>query len=389
MRPALFTALLVLAISGSAAGSPTSLPPLPARWPATLQIGMADDPGDASVLRKAAPFGFRYAYLAGGVNTGGGWTTWNPGGTFVTRYVDESWAAGEIPVFSYYMLLQSKPTGGDERTVDISHLHDPALMRQYWAQVRLFFERAHGSRTVVLHVEPDLWGYLEQAGDVALASQFAQEFVSLRNELAPNVLLAYHMSGWGTKHDIQYEKPPSSVVVRYATESARFYEELHAKFDVAFEDFSDRDAAFYAVKEHNPSTWMKPPDFARQILYAATFVRLTGLRMVGWQIPLGNTVMRAENNTWDHYQDNRVQWLLGPDSRAHLRAYVAAGYVGFLFGRGADGNTCACDAAHDGVTNPPPIDRNTRLSLSADDDGGYFKAQAAAYYRAGAIRLAR
>jgi hypothetical protein len=109
--------------------------------------------------------------------------------------------------------------------------------------------------------------------------------------------------------------------------------------------------------------------------------------MVGWQIPLGNTLMRAENNTWDHYQDNRVQWLLGPDSRAHLRAYVAAGYVGFLFGRGADGNTCACDAAHDGVTNPPPIDNNTRLSLSADDDGGYFKAKAGAYYRAGAMRL--
>src|SRR5262249_37519276 len=234
MRRAFSSALLVLAMSGSDAGASSSLPPLSARWPATLQIGMADDPGDAAALRKAAPFGFRYTYLAGGVNTGGGWTTWNPDGTYVTRYVDESWAAGEIPVFSYYMLLQSKPTGGDERTVDIAHLHDPALMRQYWAQVRLFFERARGSRIVVLHVEPDLWGYLEQAGDVPLASQFAQEFVRLRNELAPNVLLAYHMSGWGTKHDIQYEKPPNSVVVRYATRSAHFYDALHAQFDVAF-----------------------------------------------------------------------------------------------------------------------------------------------------------
>src|SRR5262249_14838503 len=197
MRHALSTALLVLAMSGSAAGASSSLPALPAHWPTTLQIGMADDPGDAAALRKAAPFGFRYQYLAGGVNTGGGWTTWNPGGTFVTRYVDESWAAGEIPVFSYYMLLQSKPTGADERSVDIAHLHDPGLMRRYWTQVRLFFERARGSMTVVLHVEPDLWGYLEQAGDVPLASRFAQEFVRLRNEFAPNVLLAYHMSGWG------------------------------------------------------------------------------------------------------------------------------------------------------------------------------------------------
>jgi hypothetical protein len=285
------------------------------------------------------------------------------------------------------MLLQSKPAGGDEGAVDIAHLRDPALMKQYWAQVRLFFERARGSKTVVLHVEPDLWGYLEQASDVALASQFAQEFVRLRNELAPNVLLAYHMSGWGTKHDIQDEKPPNSVVVKYAKESASFYDALHAKFDVAFEDFSDRDAGFYQAQEGNSTTWMKPADFARHMLYGATFVRLTGLRMVAWQIPLGNTVMRAENNTSDHYQDNRVQWLLGPYSRAHLRAYVAAGYIGVLFGRGADGNTCACDAAKDGVTNPPPIDGNTRMSLSADDDGGYFKAQAGAYYRAGPLAL--
>ena len=80
-----------------------------------------------------------------------------------------------------------------------------------------------------------------------------------------------------------------------------------------------------------------------------------------------------------------MQWLLGSGSRAHLRAYVAAGFVGFLFGRGADGATCACDAAGDGVTNPPPIDGDTQTSVSADDDGGYFKRQSAAYYRAGAV----
>jgi hypothetical protein len=61
--------------------------------------------------------------------------------------------------------------------------------------------------------------------------------------------------------------------------------------------------------------------------------------------------------------------------------------VAFLFGGGAAGTTCACDAAKDGVTNPPPIDGNTRPSLSADDDGGFFRAKARAYYRRGALRL--
>jgi hypothetical protein len=388
MRTAISAIAVVLALaSASGASAATSLPPLPARWPHTLQPGVADSPGGAAALRKVAPFGFRYQYLAGGVNTGQGWSTWNPNGSFVTRYEQESWAAGEIPVFTYYMLLQSKPAGGDEAQVDLAHLRDPTVMRAYWADVRLFFKRAHSAKTVVLHVEPDLWGYLEQANAVMLASHFAQEFLRLRDALAPNVVLAYHMSSWGTKHDIVYEDPPDATVRSYATQSAAFYRALHAHFDIAFEDFSDRDAGFYAVQQGNPKTWFKPADFARHLLYAKTFVQLAGVRMVAWQIPLGNTVMRAMNNTWDHFQDNRVQWLLGPGSRAHLRAYVAAGFVGFLFGRGADGATCACDAAADGVTNPAPINGNTRPSVSADDDGGYFKQQAAAYYRAGSVQL--
>ncbi|HZT90872.1 MAG TPA: hypothetical protein VFA05_02435 [Gaiellaceae bacterium] len=371
-----------------ATGTP-NLPPLPRGWPATLQIGTADDPGGAAALRAAAPYGFRYQYLAGGVNTGNGWATWNPNGTFASLYVADSWAHHVVPVLTYYMLLQSKPGGGGEAQADIGNLRNAQTMSAYWRDVELLFERVRGARPVVVHVEPDLWGYLEQANDVALARAFAQRWVALRDRLAPNVILAYHMSGWGTKHDIVYEKPPDATVRAYAARSAAFYRSLHARFDVAFEDFSDRDAGFYAQQEHNPNTWFAPADFHRHLLYGETFVRLAGIRIVAWQIPLGNTVMRAMNNTWDHYQDNRVQWLLGAASRAHLRAYVAAGYAGFLFGRGADGATCACDAAHDGVTNPPPIDGNTRPSLSADDDGGYFKAQVRAYYRAGALSLPR
>ena len=73
--------------------------------------------------------------------------------------------------------------------------------------------------------------------------------------------------------------------------------------------------------------------------------------------------------------------------RSHLAAYVAAGYVGFLFGGGADGATCACDAQGDGVTNPAPIDGNTRASFTADDDGGLFRSLVRSYYKAGALAL--
>jgi hypothetical protein len=399
---ALAVAAAVLALGASAPAAATKLPALPKGWPRMLQIGLTDAPGGAAALRRSAPFGFRYQYLAGGANTGSGWSTWNPDGTFVTRYVAESRKAHVIPVFSYYMLLQSKPAGGDELHADLANLRNASTMGAYWADLTLFFKRAKGPAPVVLHVEPDLWGYIQQGatGDDAAtvpavvpdgkpqtAAGFAQEIVALRNRLAPNVILAYHMSGWGTKHDIVYEDPPDATARAYAARSARFYRSLGARFDLSFEDYSDRDAGFYRVQQGNPNTWFKAGDFHRHLLYAQTFVAQARIRMAVWQIPLGNTKMRAVNDTWGHFQDNRVQWLLDDPSRAHLRAYARAGVVGFLFGGGADGTTCACDARKDGVTNPQPVDGNTRRSLSADDDGGFFRDRVGGYYRKGAIRL--
>jgi hypothetical protein len=392
-RLLLLVALALAVVPASGARSPR-LPALPSHWPRTLELGLSDTPeGGAAALRRSAPFGFRYQYLAGGVNTGRNWTTWNPDGTFASRYVNDSWAHGAIPVLTYYMLLQSKPRGDDERATDLAHLRDPALMSAYWEQVRLLFHRVRGTKPVVVHVEPDLWGYLEKGArkdDAATtpgAIGFARSWVQLRNELAPNVLLAYHMSGWGTNHDVVYEDPPNEKVVRYATHSAAFYRSLRTRFDVAFAEYSDRDAAYYAKVKGNRRAWFKAADFHRHLLYAKTFVRHARVRLVFWQIPLGNTRMRAMDNTWGHFQDNRVQWLL--ESRAHLRAYVRAGVIAFLFGGGMVGTTCACDAVHDGVTNPPPVDGNTRVSLSADDDGGLFRDRARAYYRRGTIALPR
>jgi hypothetical protein len=97
--------------------------------------------------------------------------------------------------------------------------------------------------------------------------------------------------------------------------------------------------------------------------------------------------MRAMNNTWNHFQDNRVEWLLDDGDREHLRQYLKAGVIAFLFGRGADGATDASDASNDGIVDPPPINGNDRPSLNADDDGGYFGERAAAYYRGGPLPL--
>ena len=167
-----------------------------------------------------------------------------------------------------------------------------------------------------------------------------------------------------------------------------FEQSLGARFDIAFTDLADRDAAFKQYQYGDGgASWYTEDDYRRSTVFIGAFARNAGLRVVLWQVPMGNTKMRAENNTWEHYQDNKVEWLLDDSPRTHLNAYVRAGVVAVLFGRGADGPTCACDAAGDGVTDPAPINENNGMSLNADDDGGFFAQQATQYATIGPVPL--
>jgi hypothetical protein len=407
---ALVAAGLLTVPAGSARAA--TLPSLPGAWPSTrLELGLADAPGGAAALSASADFQFRYQYLAGGANTGDGWATWNTDGQFVSWYIQDSADHGMTPVFPYYMLLQSSPSSGaDEKARDLSNLANPSTMASMYADLRLFFQRAAGSTKVVLHVEPDLWGYIEQAstgddaatvpasvassGDSALAglpntaAGFARAVVRLRDQLAPNVLLAYHLSVWGTMWDIAYSNSPDPQVDELAGRAADFYQSLGADFDLTFTDIADRDAAFKELVygDGGASRW-DDADFVRYARFIKGYVGGTGHRVVVWQIPLGNTKMRSLDNTWGHYQDNRAEWFLEDPSGTHLALWRDAGVIALLFGGGADGTTCACDAQGDGITNPAAINGNNRIATSADDDGGYFRERARAYYASGGLSL--
>jgi hypothetical protein len=319
-----------------------SLAALPLGWPHHLLLGVSDSPGDAQHLAGQSHVDARYQYLSGGVNTGHGWTTWNPNGTFASMYVRESIAAHQIPVFTYYQLLQSSPaTGSSEQQKDLSNLRNPATMRAYWADYELLLRRvaaSAGGHLAIIHVEPDLWGYLEQAHAVVLARDFAHKLIALRNQLAPHVTLAWHLSTWGTDEDPTYSKPSLAHMRALGDKSAAFYESLHAHFNLVFNDVTDRDAGFYQHVENNPKTWWGPADFRRHDAYLAAFTHRTHTPVVLWQLPLGDTML---NNTSGHYQDNRLQWWLDDPSGAHLRATRNAGVVGLLFGGGAGGTTTA------------------------------------------------
>lgn len=409
--------------------------PLPSGWPSRLELGLADGPNGAAALRATTTFGFRYQYLAGGVNTGNGWATWNPNGDFVRFYIQESIAAGITPAFSYYMLRQSYPGGGDEREANYINANNADTMTAFYNDLMLFFQRAGAfpSQRVFLHVEPDFWGHMQHrlGGDDArlitarvsdtgipqlaglpnTVSGLAQAIVRLRDVFAPNVWLGYHLSVWGTRTDISLQDPPDDVIDQLTQRSAAFYRSLDANFDVVVAEFSDRDAAYFQyVANDGGRSWWDDADFRRNLRYLGGFSAAVNRRLVMWQIPLGNTKMRAMNNWTGHYQDNRPELLLDDPNRTKLTAYRDAGVIALLFGAGAPFTTCACDLQGDGVTNPGDINGNVIASElappgttpqlttrngtptlvtphAADDDGGFFKWKALQYYQNGALSL--
>ena len=145
--------MLVL-VTGLAASPPAPtraadpLPALPPAWPSDrLELGLADAPGGAAALRASAPFGFRYQYLAGGVNTGNGWSTWNTNGQFVTWYVAGLGRPRRHRRSSRTTCSSSRTRrpAASEQAKDLSNLKNPSTMAAYYADLRLFFQRAAGA----------------------------------------------------------------------------------------------------------------------------------------------------------------------------------------------------------------------------------------------------
>lgn len=322
---------------------------------AVLGIGVSDQPGGAGPLTQRVPgIDFRYQYLTGGLGDNG-WSHWNPDGTFVSLYVRESVRAHITPVFTYYQALSASPSPGAEDTADIATLQSASTMRAYYADLALAFRRARaaaGGKLVVFHIEPDLWGYLMQHGERALARRFARHVVALRDRVAPKIALGWHMSIWGTHEDPTFSDPPLAHMRALGRRLAAYYRGLHARFDVVFADPEDRDAGFNeTINGDGGRSWWTPADFRRHDALYGAFSRAAHRKLVLWQVPLGNTTL---DDTWTHFRDNRVQWWLG--NRKHLARTRRAGVIAILYGGGADGTT------------------------QKDTDGGLFYRLARAYY---------
>jgi hypothetical protein len=415
--------------------SAASAQPAPASLPSHFAFGLGGGQGDAWMPQSGIPWDFRMQYLAGGVNTGHGWETWNPNGTFALNYAQESAQHGYIPVLPYYELLQSNGSCGNcnENKKDISNLNDNGVMRAYYANFALLMKRlgtgnydgiqGYG-KLVLVNVEPDfVGGYAVQAvnngtcfgfctgrgndprlleasvnssgfADVAgipdTYAGFTRALAHLRDLYAPNVQLGFDVSSWATGTDIGLDTNPNTDAAGLGREVGTFFSQLGAH-EVLFNDPLDRDAGQYKVQFGQNRWWDRLnvtfPNFSRWEQYLnATLTADDSKPMLLWQVPAGNQYFQSEDNTNGHFQDNRAEYIFG-----HIPELIQAGIVGAIFAPGNAGSTGWGDTMKDGVTNPPSICTtdgissrqicNNHPSNVSDDDGGYLRMMGQAYYQ--------
>src|SRR4051812_8933377 len=143
-------ALLLLAAAlpfvghGSASGATL---PVPAGLPRHLGVGVSATPDDNGIYgwmpNSGVPFDYAYQYLAAGVNTGNGWQNWNESAQFPLWYSQGASARGYVPVFPYYMLLQSNGPCNScgEAQRDLANMNSTSVMSAYFNDFRMLMRR--------------------------------------------------------------------------------------------------------------------------------------------------------------------------------------------------------------------------------------------------------
>ena len=351
----------------------------------TVMIGATMEDATAN----SAPFDGRYLYLSGGFFDGtdpcsscatactsngtscantagcGWWGCWqwdqDPPGQYVVTLISTTKAATyngqahpQTPMFTYYEVLQA--SGVSEGAAEAGALNNQAFLHKYFADFRLVLQKI-GTNQALLHIEPDFWGYVEQAGSDPHAlpapvtganptdcgsvensvAGVARCLIAMTRKYASNAKIGLHASGWATNMDVLSNSSASFNVVGEGTKLGNYLVALGAREgDFIVADMSDRDAGYYQKQGRN--TWWDAtnatlPNFHQAFTWAKAVSDTVGKPIIWWQIPIGNM---SQNNTANHYQDNRVDYLF-----AHLDEVVAANGVGLFFGAGDGQQTTA------------------------------------------------
>src|ERR1019366_659702 len=210
-------------VGDGSAGTCLGADVLSAMGKSKLLVGLST--GDDAVA-DAAPFDIRYEYISGGLfdassvcascasgctangktcaNSGGGCAWWGcyqddtkKPGLYVRDFIATATnpTPPQITMYTYYELLQVLqaklgPNATVEGKLEVSQgATDTGIMTRYFADWRFLLQQI-GSASAILHIEPDFWGYANQAGadptqlKAAVASVNPTDCGSLPNTIA-------------------------------------------------------------------------------------------------------------------------------------------------------------------------------------------------------------
>ena len=336
----------------------------------------------SDAVAQSAPFDLRYVYLSGGLfdgaapcascasgcsagghscansNPGGcaWWGCWqydqDPPGAYVRSFVADEQALGQLPMLTYYQILQS--SGASEGAAEVAAAANATLMARYLADWR-FVLQSIGQSTAFLHVEPDFWGFAEQvnadphaipaavasanptdcAGQENSIAGLGRCMIAMVRKYAPNARVGLHGSGWATRIDVLLNESPTLDVAGEAQKLGAFLVGCGAdQADFVVVDASDRDAGYYASIGQDrwwDATDTTLPDFAQAFAWARALAERVGRPVVWWQLPVGNLSLPNVSTEW---QDNRVDYFF-----AHTAELAASHGAAMAFGAGAGGQT--------------------------------------------------
>jgi hypothetical protein len=372
---------------------------VPAGMPSHLGVGLGEQNGQTWMKTSGVPWDFRYAYLTQGWTNNWGWGAND--GTFALGYMNDSAAAGAIPVLTWYEM-----NGYDNynESAFLSTAQNATAMAAYFADFKLLLQNAKNfGKPVVIHVEPDGFGFLEQqsggnsSAAAAVASTGMPELAALPNTVAgwglaflalrksvgaSNVILAMHISDWATGTDLMLSstaalQPIVDQAYAFLSPLGLAANQTGATWDVVVGDPLDRDADYYLLTQSSNKWWtandsdsINSQSFNRYAEWLRLWNVESGKRWLLWQIPCGNSNhLDVYNNgaSQQGYKDNRAEYFF-LSGTAHAQKFAQVGVTGLLFGAGASGmSTYQNDTYTDG-----------RL---------FLKSRAGAFYTAGGVTL--
>lgn len=361
----------------AAAGTSCLAAPLLAQLSRSGKLLVGADMTDA--VAAQAPFDLRYLYLAGGLADGSGtcqtcgacnaagstcggtagcawWGCWQDPltapGQYVRDLLAKTKASGQIPLITYYELLQT--SGVAEGAAEVRALQDGALLARWFNDLRFVLQQI-GSTTALLHIEPDLWGYAEQvnadphlipaavpqANPADCAAQegsvagFGRCVIAMVRKYAPNAKVGLHASAWGSGITGTTNRDPSVDMAAQARAVADFLLAAGGGGgDFVVVEASDRDAGYYRSLGQDAfwdATNQTLPSFRQAFAWVTALTARMGRPALWWQLPLGNMSLGNVPLQW---QDNRVDYFF-----AHPDQVAAANAFAMVFGAGESRQT--------------------------------------------------